>query len=327
MKKVLMLAAVAASVSCFVSGSAVLAQDLAPNDNLNAALWTQRSVEFKGNALTVFALGKIRLDQALADKKLTAAPVEQTGDYANLPPAVVLDVDETVLDNSAYQVWNIKAGTSFSTKTWNEFCDAKISTAVPGAVEFTRYAESKGVKVFYVTNRDVAVEKSTRENIAGIIDSHPETAVALISHGRETTYGQLRRQVAALRAEFTRLGVQRGECVALLCSNTPYFVVSYLATVGIGAVAAPLNPTSPAPEIEKELAVVQPAVVVIEPAAMATWSGITADTRRAAPTPTIAPVMVWVVETGMPSAVAKNKVRAPPVSAQKPPTGLSLVMR
>ena len=118
-------------------------------------------------------------------------------------------------------------------------------------------------------------------NIAGIIDSHPETAVALISHGRETTYGQLRRQVAALRAEFTRLGVQRGECVALLCSNTPYFVVSYLATVGIGAVAAPLNPTSPAPEIEKELAVVQPAVVVIEPAAMATWSAITSDTRRA----------------------------------------------
>ena len=86
---------------------------------------------------------------------------------------------------------------------------------------------------------------------------------------------------SALRAELVSLGVQRGECVALLCSNTPYFVVSYLATVGIGAVAAPLNPTSPAPEIEKELAVVQPAVVVIEPAAMATWSAITSDTRRA----------------------------------------------
>jgi len=49
--------------------------------------------------------------------------------------------------------------------------------------------------------------------------------------------------------------------------------------------------------------------------------------RRIEPTPTIAPVMVCVVETGMPKAVAKNKVMAPPVSAQKPPTGLSLVMR
>ena len=39
-----------------------------------------------------------------------------------------------------------------------------ISTAVPGSVEFTKYAESKGVKVFYVSNRDASVEKSTREN-------------------------------------------------------------------------------------------------------------------------------------------------------------------
>ncbi len=54
---------------------------------------------------------------------------------------------------------------------------------------------------------------------------------------------------------------------------------------------------------------------------------LTALARRTEPTPTIAPVMVWVVDTGMPMAVAKNKVMAPPVSAQNPPTGLSLVMR
>ncbi len=160
-KKVLVLGLIVAAASC----GAVQAQELAPNDNLNAVLWTQRSVEFKGNAMTVYALAKIRLDQALADKKWTAAPVEQKGDFANLPPAVVLDVDETVLDNSAYQVWNIKAGTSFNLKTWNEFCDAKISRAIPGSVEFTKYAESKGVKVFYVSNRDATVEKSTRENM------------------------------------------------------------------------------------------------------------------------------------------------------------------
>ena len=52
----------------------------------------------------------------------------------------------------------------------------------------------------------------------------------------------------------------------------------------------------------------------------------TALARCAEPTPTMAPVMVWVVETGMPSAVARNNVSAPPVSAQKPPTGRSLVI-
>lgn len=117
-------------------------------------------------------------------------------------------------------------------------------------------------------------------NLARIIDGHPEASTALISHGRVTTYGQLRRQVAALRAEFVALGLRRGECVALLCGNTPYFVVSYLAAVGVGAVVAPLNPTSPAPEIEKELAVVQPAVVIIEPAALATWERIPSEVRH-----------------------------------------------
>ena len=52
----------------------------------------------------------------------------------------------------------------------------------------------------------------------------------------------------------------------------------------------------------------------------------TAESLFTDPTPTMAPVMVWVVDTGTPSQVARNKVMAPPVSAQKPPTGLSLVI-
>lgn len=160
--KFLMLGALAAILSI----GAVRAQDATPpSDMLLATLWTQRSVEFKGNALTVYALARYRLDEALADKNWTAAPAEQKGDYQNLPPAIILDVDETVLDNSRYQVWMMRANQSFSTKTWNEFCAAQVSTAVPGAVEFTRYADSKGVKVFYVTNRGAETKDDTRKNM------------------------------------------------------------------------------------------------------------------------------------------------------------------
>ena len=148
-----------------LSAAAAQAETPVPQDGLEANLWTQRSVEFKGNALTVYALGRLRLDQALADKKWTAAPAEQKGDYENLPPAVVLDVDETALDNSLYQVWSMKNGIPFSVATWNQFCNDKVSRAIPGAVEFTKYADSKGVKVFYVSNRAVEVEKATRENM------------------------------------------------------------------------------------------------------------------------------------------------------------------
>jgi 5'-nucleotidase (lipoprotein e(P4) family) len=153
------------AVTIALGMGAAQAEDPQPSDMLLATLWTQRSVEYKGNALTIYALAQIRLDQALADKSWTAAPVEQKGDFANLPPAIVLDIDETVLDNSLYQVWMMKNGKTFSTKTWNEFCDAEVSRAIPGAVAFTKYADSKGVKVFYVTNRGAEVEKSTRSNM------------------------------------------------------------------------------------------------------------------------------------------------------------------
>jgi len=153
------------SVLATLLAGGVRAQEVPPNDLLLATLWTQRSVEYKANALTVFALAKIRLDEALADKSWTAAPAEQKGDFANLPPAVVLDVDETLVDNSLYQVWMLKNNQTFSTKTWNEFCAAQVSLAIPGAVEFTKYADSKGVKVFYITNRDASTEKDTRANM------------------------------------------------------------------------------------------------------------------------------------------------------------------
>ena len=153
------------SVLTALSIGAARAQEVAPNDMLLATLWTQRSVEYRANALTVFSLARIRLDEALADKGWTAAPAEQKGDYQNLPPAVVLDVDETLLDNSLYQVWMLKNNQTFSTKTWNQFCAAQVSTAIPGAVEFAKYADSKGVKVFYVTNRAAETEKDTRDNM------------------------------------------------------------------------------------------------------------------------------------------------------------------
>jgi 5'-nucleotidase (lipoprotein e(P4) family) len=153
------------AITIVMGAGAVQAQEPQPNDLLLATLWNQRSVEFKGNALTVYALARIRLDQALADKKWTAAPNEQNGDYQKLPPAVILDLDETAIDNSPYEVWMLKTNQTFSTKTWNEFCAAQISRAIPGAVEFTKLADSKGVKVFYVSNRAAETEKDTRANM------------------------------------------------------------------------------------------------------------------------------------------------------------------
>ena len=142
-----------------------LAQDPPQNDLLNAVLWMQRSVEYKANSLTAFALARIRLDQALADKNWTAAPKEQTGNYQSLPPAIVLDVDESILDNSGYQAWMALKDTTFDPKTWNAYVNTVSSLPIPGAVEFARYADSKGVKVFYISNRTAEEEPATKKNL------------------------------------------------------------------------------------------------------------------------------------------------------------------
>ncbi len=146
-------------------GAPALAQDPPAHDLLNAVLWMQRSVEYKATALTAFALARIRLDQALADPSWTAAPKEQTGPYQSLPPAIVLDIDESILDNSRYQAWMILKDTTFEPKTWTAFVDTLTSVPIPGALEFAKYADGKGVKVFYITNRTVEEESATRKNL------------------------------------------------------------------------------------------------------------------------------------------------------------------
>lgn len=111
-------------------------------------------------------------------------------------------------------------------------------------------------------------------NVAAILDGHPDGTVALISRNRATTYGELRDQVARMRGGLSALGIGDGDRVAVLCANNRFFVVSYFAVVGLGAVAVPLNPMSPGPELQRELAAVGACAVVVGPTASAGWAGV-----------------------------------------------------
>ena len=111
-------------------------------------------------------------------------------------------------------------------------------------------------------------------NLAEIIQPHPQDAVALVSRGAPTTYGALGDEVGALRGGLMASGLGPGDRVAVLCANNPTFVVSYLAILGIGAVVVPLNPLSPAPELEHELAAVETSAVIVGPAARASWGEV-----------------------------------------------------
>ena len=104
-------------------------------------------------------------------------------------------------------------------------------------------------------------------NLAAVFDRHADDEIALISRGKTTTYGQLGADAAGLRGGLIGLGLEPGDRVAIICGNNWYFVVSYLATLGAGLVGVPLNPTSPAIELENEIAAVGARAVIVTPTA------------------------------------------------------------
>jgi long-chain acyl-CoA synthetase len=111
-------------------------------------------------------------------------------------------------------------------------------------------------------------------NLASLIEPHPADSAALISRGRVTTYGELREQVAGLRGGLTGLGLEPGDRVGILAANNWYFVASYLAVLGAGCVAVPLNSTSPPREVERNLAAIGARAVIAGPAGKAAISAL-----------------------------------------------------
>jgi len=137
-----------------------------PDDNLNAVAWTQTSVEHDLIYRELFRIASERLAMALADPGWDALPPgDRDRDFADLPPAVIVDVDETMLDNMRYQARLVRDGRQYDGPSWDAWCEERAATALPGAAEFARKAAAAGVTVFYVTNRGQTLEAATLDNL------------------------------------------------------------------------------------------------------------------------------------------------------------------
>jgi acid phosphatase len=126
-----------------------------------ATLWIRNSAEFRAASVTVYRAARQALARGLQDPQWTAEPSQQ-GDLSALPPAIVMDIDETVLDNSEPQAKMLREGSCFGEfpERWDEWIAERRAPAVPGALEFVRAAREstdargRAVRVFYVTNRE-----------------------------------------------------------------------------------------------------------------------------------------------------------------------------
>jgi acid phosphatase len=120
---------------------------------VNAVLWSQSSAEYYASAIQTYRAAERQLLLAVKDPHWTAALEQTASDFQKLPPAVILDLDETVIDNSPMQARLIRENKTFNDTEWARWVKESRSGLVPGAMDFLKVAHGAGVAIFYVTNR------------------------------------------------------------------------------------------------------------------------------------------------------------------------------
>ncbi|MGZ8708869.1 MAG: 5'-nucleotidase, lipoprotein e(P4) family [Thermoanaerobaculia bacterium] len=158
---------------------------------VNPTLWMQSAAEFRASALQTYAAARNALDAALLEP-------------SSLPPAIILDLDETALDNSRFAARSIEKGKAFSFgDDWSAWVGESASAAIPGAEEFLSYAASRGVTPFYITNRTANMETSTRLNLTKLGFPLADAEDTLLTRGEReewnTTDKTTRRDFVASR--------------------------------------------------------------------------------------------------------------------------------
>jgi len=122
------------------------------NDKLLISVsWFQHAAEMTALYYQGFNIATMRLNEALAANK------------QDKPLAVVVDIDETMLDNSPFESSLINNADSL--EGWYNWTSKASAKALPGALEFAKYAQSKQVEIFYITNRDDSERVSTLKNL------------------------------------------------------------------------------------------------------------------------------------------------------------------
>lgn len=184
------------SVTYFVTVSTARQQAKSSNNDyqIGGTLYMQKSAEYRAIAYQAFNQARWQLDADLEKKNLKQLPKAER----KKPRAIMVDIDETMLDNSPAQSVGILNKRAFNIDDWYAWGKLKKAKPIPGAVDFVNDAVSKGVKVFFVSNRDEVQKTETVENLitAKFKDVSSENVLLrqLDSNGRGISTKEPRRE-------------------------------------------------------------------------------------------------------------------------------------
>ncbi len=138
------------SASSFATNSKL---NEACREDLNAVVWQQTAAEYRALCYQAFNSGRYQLETLKDNKEFTGIPT------------IVMDLDETVLDNSPYNAQLIIEDKNYSSGSWNTWVEKKEATAVPGSIEFCKYALELDFNIIFISNRDQETLDWTVENL------------------------------------------------------------------------------------------------------------------------------------------------------------------
>lgn len=166
---------------------------------VGAILYMQKAAEYRALAYQAYNIARWQLDADLEKKNLKKLPKSER----KKPRAVMVDIDETVLDNSPANAFLVKNRRQFNTKDWYAWGEMRKAKPIPGAVEFLNYANSRGVRVFFVSNRDQAQEQATIDNLksAGFVNVSVENV--LLRNGNSSKEPRRQQILAKYRIVFS----------------------------------------------------------------------------------------------------------------------------
>lgn len=212
----------------------------APTDasliQVNSVLWTQQAVEHRAASTATYRAAGAAL--LTASRQAGWASLEK-GPASLGRKAVVMDIDETVLDNSAYNAWLVQKNLKYEEPTWQDWVALRKAVAIPGALEFVKLAKKLKVEVFFVTNRECVPKDSdpcpalehTRRNLVDLgFDRAADPGALLLKKQRpewNASDKSMRRQLVAQTHQIVMMvGDDMGDFlpvakVAALRADTP----------------------------------------------------------------------------------------------------------
>lgn len=158
MKKIILYIVVLIFSACITEKNTTnskLKSTRSEQSEMQSVLWQQTAAEYEALCYQAFNIASYRIsklnqDQSAADEKKLA---------------VILDLDETVLDNSPYNGYLLLKNQSYTSETWVYWTSKAKAALVPGAKDFIDLARKYQIEVFFVSNRKVSELKATLDNL------------------------------------------------------------------------------------------------------------------------------------------------------------------